>query len=555
MTLPPKKDTDIDRILRIPISTEAPDLTEKYRKPNGQMRLRSAQSQALQDAEIARGGIFPIGVGWGKTLISQLIGVALGAKRPLVLLPAPCEAQFWRDYQANGKHFTVHPSLQTLTYSKLQVISGKDSLKQIQPDLIIADEAHNLRNLRSARCQRVHRYLRNSHESGNPVMFVCLSGTMTSKSLNDYAHLAKWALRSNAPVPKDPNEAVAWSLVLDSGTRPSHEELSHMAPFVRHYFPGVAVSQERARAAFAERFTQTLGVVATRDSSAVGCSLLMMERKITVPKKIENALNHVRSTWSLPSGSQEFSDNMSLMGATKQIAQGFYYQWDWGQDRPNPEDKEWMEMRKKWARAVREQVKREIEGLDSELLITNACRWSVRHDKLYAGLMPLVAVAWKIWEPYHKIKPPPTIPIWLDDFLVNDAIEWARQQDEPVILWYGDTAIGARFRELGIPTYGQGSEMPQTAVTCAASYNVHGTGKNLQAWKNQLCLDPPASGQMWEQLIGRTHRQGQQADEVMFHYYAHTTEFKQAMEKAKESARYIQETTNTPQRLLYATWG
>lgn len=546
--------TDIDRILKIPTSTTAPDMTDQFRRPNGNMRLREAQSQALQDAALAKGGVFPIGVGWGKTLISQLIGVAMKAKRPLVLLPAPCEAQFWRDYQTYGRHFTVHPNIQVLSYSKLQVVSGKDALKTIQPDLIIADEAHNLRNMRSARCQRVHRYLKSQHEAGNPVMFVCLSGTLTSKSLNDYAHLTKWALRSNAPVPKDPAEALAWSMVLDSGTNPKLEELNHMAPFVRSYFPGARITQENARAAFAERFTSTQGVVATRDSSAIGCSLILQERKVATPAIITGALNHVSTTWSLPSGEQEFSDQMTLTGASKQIAQGFYYRWDWGNGRPDDADKEWMEMRKKWARAVREQVKREIDGLDSELLITNACRWSVRHDRLYPGLLAMVAMAWKIWEPFHKIKPPPTVAVWMDDFLIQDAIEWAKEQTDPVIIWYGDTAVGARLAELGIPVYGQGSEMPQVPITCAASYNVHGTGKNLQAWSNQILLDPPASGQAWEQLMGRTHRQGQQADEVYFHYYAHTREFQRAIESAKTSAQYIESTTNMPQRLTYATW-
>ena len=343
-------------------------------------------------------------------------------------------------------------------------------------------------------------------------------------------------------------------MVIDSGMNPKQEELNHMAPFVRAYYPNERVTQEHARAAFAERFTSTQGVVATRDSSAIGCSLILQERKISAPKIVADALNHVTTTWSLPSGEQEFSDQMTLTGASKQIAQGFYYRWDWGQGRPNEADDEWMEMRKKWARAIREQVKREVDGLDSELLITNACRWSIRHDRLYPGLLAMVAMAWQIWEPFHKIKPPPTVAVWLDDFLIQDAIAWTKTQTDPVIIWYGDTAVGAKLAENGIPVYGQGSEMPQVAITCAASYNVHGTGKNLQAWNNQILLDPPASGQAWEQLLGRTHRQGQNADEVYFSYYAHTKEFQKSIENAKTSAQYIESTTNMPQRLIYATW-
>jgi hypothetical protein len=327
-----------------------------------------------------------------------------------------------------------------------------------------------------------------------------------------------------------------------------------MAPLVRHYMPNMAVTQESCRAAFADRFTSTLGVVATKDSSAVGCSLILTERKVSVPKIIEDSLNHEATTWSLPSGDQEFSDPMALAGANKQIAQGFYYKWDWGQGRPNEADKEWIEMRKRWARAVRAQIAREVDGLDSELLITNACRWSVKHDKLYPELLPLVAVAWKLWEPFSKIKPPPTIAVWLDDFLIKDAVAWAAAQTEPVIIWYGDTAVGSALAQAGLTVYGQGTEMPATAITCAASYNVHGTGKNLQAWRNQILLDPPSSGQSWEQLLGRTHRQGQTADEVDFHYYKHTREFAKAIESAKQSAAYIESTTNTPQRLIYGTW-
>ena len=546
--------SDTDRILRIPVSRPAPDVTDTYRRPNGRLRLRPAQNQALHDAALAKGGVFPIGVGWGKTLITQLIGVALGAKRPVVLLPAPCEAQFWRDYAHYGQHFTLHPDLQVLTYSKLQVVSGRDLLKTIQPDLIIADEAHNLRNLRSARCQRVHRYLKASHDSGVPVMFVALSGTLTTKSLNDYAHLTRWALRTNAPVPKDANETVAWSMCLDAGTRPGELELRRMGPFVRHYFPGSPVTQESARAAFAERFTQTLGVVATRDSSAVGCSLIIAKQDTQIPPTIQTALDHVRATWSLPNGEVEFSDTMSLLGAAKQIAQGFYYRWDWPEGRPNDADKVWMEERKRWAKAVREQVNREIDGLDSELLITNACRWSVKHGEAYTGLNPRTVDAWLLWEKHHKVKPPPTVAVWLDDTILQETVAWAKAQKHPVIVWYGDTAVGQRFRELGLPVYGQGTEMPQKAETCAASYNVHGTGKNLQAWSHQILLDPPSSGQAWEQLLGRTHRQGQTADEVYFHYYAHTEEYQKAIDAAKVSASYIEQTTQAPQRLLYATW-
>ena len=108
---------------------------------------------------------------------------------------------------------------------------------------------------------------------------------------------------------------------------------------------------------------------------------------------------------------------------------------------------------------------------------------------------------------------------------------------------------------LGVPVYGSGTNIPaETAHLCGASIAVHGTGKNLQAWSNQLVISPPSSGKAWEQLLGRMHRTGQQADEVHCTVYNHTTFFDKALENAKRDAEYIHATQGQKQRVAYATW-
>jgi hypothetical protein len=57
----------------------------------------------------------------------------------------------------------------------------------------------------------------------------------------------------------------------------------------------------------------------------------------------------------------------------------------------------------------------------------------------------------------------------------------------------------------------------------------------------------------WEQLIGRTHRQGQLADEVEVYVFAHGA-FADALETARERAKYIENTTGNTQKLLLASW-
>ncbi len=57
-----------------------------------------------------------------------------------------------------------------------------------------------------------------------------------------------------------------------------------------------------------------------------------------------------------------------------------------------------------------------------------------------------------------------------------------------------------------------------------------------------------------EQALSRTHRAGQEADEVYAYLYGHTEPARAAIASARNDARYIQDTMNTPQRLCYGTW-
>jgi hypothetical protein len=83
---------------------------------------------------------------------------------------------------------------------------------------------------------------------------------------------------------------------------------------------------------------------------------------------------------------------------------------------------------------------------------------------------------------------------------------------------------------------------------------VHGKGKNLQAWNRQLVIEPPASGTVWEQLLGRTHRQGQRADDVIAVVYQHTDRVRAAVDRATAQARYIEQTQGTPQKMVFCRW-
>ena len=81
----------------------------------------------------------------------------------------------------------------------------------------------------------------------------------------------------------------------------------------------------------------------------------------------------------------------------------------------------------------------------------------------------------------------------------------------------------------------------------------HGKGHNLQRYTRNLMVAMPGAGDLWEQLIARTHRFGQTADEINVEMYVHCRELFEAFENARSDARYIEDSTGQVQKLNLAT--
>lgn len=71
-----------------------------------------------------------------------------------------------------------------------------------------------------------------------------------------------------------------------------------------------------------------------------------------------------------------------------------------------------------------------------------------------------------------------------------------------------------------------------------------------------LFVNPLVDGAAWEQATGRIHRQGQLADEVEVEVklYQHTDELNDAFRKARDFARFVEQTEGTPQKLCFAAY-
>jgi len=191
------------------------ELTKALRVRGGSMELWPVQAAALSELCEWKGLFGQVLAGGGKTIITIMAPWMVGAKRPLLLVPASLRDQTLRvAIPKLSKHWKIPHGLRILAYSELSLAKNATILDRIQPDLIIADEAQMIAAHKSGRTRRVRRYMNDHPET----MVVALSGTITRRSIKDYHQLALWALKPDlVPMPVNWPEVEDWADALDEG--------------------------------------------------------------------------------------------------------------------------------------------------------------------------------------------------------------------------------------------------------------------------------------------------------------------------------------------------
>lgn len=569
-----KPASEVERIIRLPqVEYGGKDLTSKFALPNARFPftdasgskiggLRPVQSAILEAVEAAGGGIFPVGVGHGKAGAALLSPTALGAEVGIILTTSGTLTQLQRTYAVWRQFFRMAPRMFVLSYDELSSTKNSDLLDRLCAEasneenvVVVADEAHKIKRPESARTKRILRFF----ERRPKARFVGLSGTLTSRSLRDFAHLSRLALKDNSPLPLQENWLEAFSETIDVGGRPNERHWGKVEPLHRAFSPEMAYAgalgddKRRAlRVAFSRRLKSAPGVVAT-DEQAVSCSLIIEPLDLTVPPEVTTLLKQADSGMD-PMG-VTLPDQAATARQMRHLSAGFYYVWDW----PNQiEDIAWTMARKRWFAFVRQELKEcAAENYDSELLVFNKIKRELeagRRDPIHRSLLTWEEQRQKRWSwPDGTEKPfPPTRTVWVDPFLADEVARRALHAKEPTIVWYESRAMQAALRDRGLDVKAAGEEPPKTPKTVALSSRSHSDGLNLQGWSRNLIVEPPSAGDRWEQLLGRTHRPGQEADEVHAQVYQHTLAFAKALIKAREDARYIEDVSGNRQKLNFA---
>lgn len=552
---------ELQRVLRAPRRTWseesaaelAAELTPLLRRPGGSMFLRPIQAQALFDAGTYGGGFFPIRVGGGKTLLSLLLAYVMGLRRPLLLIPAALKDKTKREMRELAKHWRIpFEILRIESYEQLSTPQSKDMLFNYRPDGILTDESHRLKSPKAALTKRVAHYMKEFPTTA----FAAMSGTITKRSLKDYAHVLRWCLKGNTPLPEPWNQMEEWSQALDEKVTFARMHPGALLQFATPEDHAAADGDEvrAARLGFRRRLAETPGVVCTTEGFA-GASIYIDTDVLPIKDcdpGVEGAFAHLRGE-ALTPDDWSITDSLSLWRHARELALGFYLRWE---PRPPPE---WMMARKIWAGHIREILKYNDHHLDSDFVVTKAVLGGrVNREGARAALD-----TWRQIEPTFT---PNTEAVWIDDTIVRRVAAWLAKHPRG-IAWVEHVAFGERLSaHTGLPYFGREGKDARGQTffdpltnphgytgPCIASVASNATGRNLQwAWSDNYLVSCPPGGDIIEQLLGRTHRDGQEKDEITATVLVSCIEHYDAIERARNDARYIEDSTGQAQKLLYA---
>ena len=520
-------------------------LTQELKTESGSMELWQIQACALNDIILYKGAFLPIGVGQGKALISLLAPVVLDSERPLLIVPAQLREQTNEFVIPEmRKHWKFNDRLRVIGSSELSLAKNANLLEEYNPDLIVIDEVHEFKNPKAGRTRRMHRFMKANPETP----CVTMSGTISTRSLKDWAHIAQWSLRERTPVPLHWTELSQWADCLDAKV----DEDKRVDPGVLETF---CEEGENVRQGFQRRLVETPGVVGSKESD-LGVSLRIFKKEIEVPRKIKEMILHMRSTWTTPDG-DIVTEAVDLWRHIRELSLGFWYKWD-----PAP-PRDWLDARRAWKSYVRETLKHNRRGLDTELQVWNEMQSTFGDTPgyIFKAEDNERFAAWKNWKDIKDTFKPNTVAIWESSLALNACFDWLYENNESIV-WTEHRAFGEELEKFceqtepddPVPYFGAGDSriLDTKATRIIASIGAHSQGKNLQRFSRNLVVAPPTSGKAWEQMLARTHRPGQEADEVVCDVFLHFDELREGFEQARQDARYLEDTYGNRQKLNYA---
>lgn len=608
----PKQESEITRICNIPIAVpldadEIEAVNKLHIKPKAYaegFRFKKVQAEAIH-AFAEHGAMFgPIEVGGGKELIClRCVGIAAenGVQRIMLCTPPNVVIQLvehdiaWARhrvplgctfYNMNGLSPTKRRELSggrrgcwIVPYSLLSTEDTSEMLERIRPEVIILNEAHNLKHRDAARTRRILTYCRQYRPR-----LVVVSGTASSKSIKEIAHLLMFCLGPNSPTPHDAQIVNDWAAVIDSEqvTEGFHSDRTASGPlrplinWANRNFPGVQrpYDVQGFRWAFRDRFLTTPGLISS-PADALGTSLVIENEKVVSPTpKLKELQEQLEDLWVTPGGDEiEFA--MQKWKWATELSAGFYNDLRWPDPaKCNPDHLRRSQDHHKLQQIYHKELRGWFQsrphkpGLDTPMLIGADM---ARHGDHNVG--PTLYEAWSAMKSadFPERIERDSVPVRVCDYKLRAALAWMKRQKTGGIVWVHHQEIGVWLHELataaGLPSVhcpaGDAANRFLTAEgapeRCAGKFLIcstmaHGEGKNLQFLVDQLFVQMPINEAKAQQAIGRTHRTGQLADSVTVTLLISNTTDEMHLAGCLNDAIYVYETTQSTRKVLIASW-
>jgi len=646
---------EVERICSIPPWTpltkeDIDDISWHYVKPEYYekgFRLNYEQATAMCMWNDYHGLFGPIKVGKGKTLIALLIAndcyreilldnienKAKRIPRMLLLVPAGTVTQIKNTQIEWTRKRTIFQTpvhvvsgipkaqrmrlaksrmrgMYVMSYNVLSLDGAEEMLEWIDPEVVIADEAHMLTGKGASGRSRKYKAFQDKHKA----RLVAMSGTLTDKSPMDYYTLARESLGLRNFLPNSVSMASTWSALIgsDAGGMCSFEPdgmpgagpLKPILNWAREWFPDEEIDDTLVgyRKAFKLRQQSMPGVDASGDDE-IGNSLLIKNLPVANEGKdrpgyelMQELVRRAVEDGETPSG-DPIDHAMHVWKWRNELEGcGFYNELYWPEEDKYAKthritvaeahdilerSKEYLRLRQAYHRVLRKWVD------------ANACTGLYTTEQIGSNMThhqdrDVGEGLYRVWKEskdadfdgridrYKRV-------IRVCDYKINACLEWVKDQrkkskKKPLFIWYYNAdGVGQWMyevlKEAGIPATfcpagskytklfdkwnredEESGKSSMEEQVCIASMGSHGTGKNMQfTFGCAYFLQWPRSAKLAEQCVGRKHRLGQRSDTVEI-FTNITCEFDQVNLAATMNDSAYMSQSQSRQKLMFATY-
>lgn len=564
------------------------------------IRLNQDQASGVRTFRKERCGFFDIDVGKGKTALAQLCSSLWFHRNPesriLYLLPPNLVKELftyhirWARHHLNAwvpRWINLHkkepqvraalvkaqaPGIYVVPYTLLSEEGASALLEGIDAGIVIADEAHTLAGNRdTGRTKAFWPWVKAREPRG-----VVMSGSFTRQSPEDYHKLMTWVLGPRSPLPRLVIDTQTWSSALESkaSERPlDRDTLASMKPLVQWAVKTLPNDFDRPkwdvrtiRMAYQARYRTAPGVVKSYEGQGIKTGLEIVNYRCREPNaQLQDLLTTLDDDWVTPDGDQK-NFAVEILECARQLSAGFYLRHYWKRGQPGVQTAiEAFELRKEYDVILRDFLK-SPRARSMALHVPHAVGNLMRREGAIPNWQHMYD-AWRAWKKvYRKDLPRRSVKaIRVDPYKVKAVVRWAREhEDTGGIIWihhteFGDWIVEALIeagmkphRKVSGDTWQAGDASDGKLVV--ASSGAFGQGKNLQHYSHQILAQWCRTAPRMQQLLGRLHRQGQEAESVTAHTLLVTDYDHQQAYATLLDTIYDKQTHGGDRKLLIAEW-